>query len=130
MAAGVNLSFVAEPELAERVKEAARIDGVSQSQALARAATSGVLLSAAARRNLRFALDQGGAAARHDLSTALSRAVTQVANAVIKAQLQAQATASGVVPPAEQDILHEAVDAVRRHTKRPDRPRLSGKKAL
>jgi hypothetical protein len=118
MAAGVNLSFVAEPDLAARVKEAARIDGVSQSQAAARAAASGVLLSAAARRSLRFALEHGGPEARHDLSIALSRAVTQVANAVIKRQLLEKARASGLEPPAEQDILDEAVSAVAHHMAR------------
>jgi hypothetical protein len=118
MAAGVTLSFVAAPELADRVNEAARIDGVSRSQAAARAAASGVLLSAAARRSLLFTLGQGGPEARQELSIALSRAVTQVANAVIKRKLLEQAIASGVEPSPEQDILDEAVAAVGRRTER------------
>jgi hypothetical protein len=43
---GVTVSFLADPEIAAKVKEAARIDGVSQSQGTARAVASGVLLSA------------------------------------------------------------------------------------
>jgi hypothetical protein len=120
MVAGVNLSFVAEQDLADRVKEAARIDGVSQSQAAARAAALGVLLSAAARRNVRFALEQGGAAARQDLSLAVSRAVTQVADAVIKRQLREKALVSAAAPPTEEEILDEAVGAVDRNTRRQD----------
>ncbi len=116
--AGVTVSFVAEPELAARVKEAARIDGVSQNQAAARAAASGVLLSAAARRNLRFALEQGGVEAQRELAAALSRAVTQVANLVLKRQLLEQARASGREPATEAEILDEASDAVRRHMER------------
>jgi hypothetical protein len=117
--AGVTVSFVAEPELAARVKEAARIDGVSQSQAAARAAASGVLLSTAARRNLRFALEQGGAEAQRDLAAALSRAALQVANAVLKRQLLERAAGE---PPPEADILNEAEAAVRRYQARPGAP--------
>jgi hypothetical protein len=80
----------------------------------------GVLLSAAARRNVRFALEQGGAAARQDLSLAVSRAVTQVADAVIKRQLREKALASAAAPPTEEEILDEAVGAVDRNTRRQD----------
>jgi hypothetical protein len=127
MVAGVNVSFVAEPELADRVNEAARIDGVSRSQAAARAAASGVLLSAAARRSLLFTLGQGGPEARQELSIALSRAVTQVANSVIKRQLLEKALASGAGPSTEQDILDEAVAAVGRRMKRHDRTEYAGR---
>lgn len=113
--AGVTVSFVAEPGLVARVKEAARIDGVTQSQAAARAAASGVLLSPAARRSLRFALEEGGAEAQRDLATALSRAVTLVANAVLKRKLLERAQATGAGPSSEEEILEEASRAVRRH---------------
>ncbi len=63
--AGTTVSFIADPKLAARVKEIARSDGVTQSQAAARAAALGALLSPAARRTLRFVLDQGGEDARN-----------------------------------------------------------------
>jgi hypothetical protein len=95
--AGVTVSFVAEPELA------------------ARAAASCVLLSAAARRNLRFAWEQGGAEAPRELAAALSRTVTQVANSVLKWQLLEHARASEREPATEAEILDEASDPVRRN---------------
>jgi hypothetical protein len=118
--AGITVSFVADPALAARVKETARIDGVTQSQAAARAVASGILLSPAARRNLRFALEEGGAEAAGDLAVALSRAVAQAANAVIKRKLLEQARTAQVEPSSEEDILGEATLAVRRYLGRPD----------
>jgi hypothetical protein len=109
------MSFVADPELAAKVKEAARIDGVSQSQAAARAVASGVLLSAGARRNLRFALEEGGVDAQRALATELSRAVVQVANDVLTRKLMERARLKGGEPPSEDDIQEEANAAVRRH---------------
>jgi hypothetical protein len=106
------------PDLALRVREAARIDGISQSQAAARAVSCGVLLSPAARRNLRFLLAEGGPDAERDLADALSRAVAQVANDAIKKQLLDQARKAGTEPPAEAAILDEAAAAVRRHRNR------------
>ncbi len=113
--AGVTMSFVADPELAAKVKEAARIDGVSQSQAAARAVASGVLLSAGARRNLRFALEEGGVDAQRALATELSRAVVQVANDVLTRKLMERARLKDGEPPSEDDIQEEANAAVRRH---------------
>ncbi len=116
--AGVTVSFIAEPDLVARVKEAARTDGVSLSQAAARAAASGVLLSPAARRSLRFALEEGGLEAQRDLGIALSRAVTLVANAVVKRKLLERSRATGAAPSSEEEIVEEATDVVARHRER------------
>ena len=113
--AGVTLSFVAEPELVARVKETARIDGVTASHAAARAAAFGVLLSPAARRSLRFVLEEGGVEATRDLAVSLSRAVAQVANSVLKRQLLDQARNASLESSSEEDVLNEATAAVRRH---------------
>jgi hypothetical protein len=48
--AGVTVSFVADPPLAARVKAIARADGVTPSQAAARAAAVGTLIPPSARR--------------------------------------------------------------------------------
>ena len=107
--AGTTVSFIADPKLAARVKEIARSDGVTQSQAAARAAALGALLSPAARRTLRFVLDQGGEDAQRQLAVAVAKAIAQVSNAVIERQLLARSGAAGG---NEEGDAREAVDAV------------------
>jgi hypothetical protein len=80
-----------------------------------RAVASGVLLSAGARRNLRFALEEGGVDAQRALPTELSRAVVQVANDVLTRKLMERARLKDGEPPSEDDIQEEANAAVRRH---------------
>ena len=121
--AGTTVSFIADPKLAARVKEIARSDGVTQSQAAARAAALGALLSPAARRTLRFVLDQGGEDAQRQLAGAVAKAIAQVSNAVIERQLLARSGAAGG---NEEGDAREAVDAVaayrRTHTETPPAP--------
>jgi len=116
--AGVTVSFVAEPGLAARVREVARVDGVTQSQAAARAVAVGVLLPPAARRSLRLVMEEGGVEDQNELAAELSRAVNIVAHGVLDRQLKELARARGGEPPSEEEILEEATNAVRRYAER------------
>jgi hypothetical protein len=116
--AGVNMSFVAKPELAERVREIARTDGVSPSQAVARAATVGALVPTAARRALRFILEAGDAEAEEELAAALSRAIAKVSAGVLDRKLAAQAALREGEPPSEEELMERAVQAVAAYRRR------------
>lgn len=107
---GVTLSFVADPALAARVRDIARSDGVTQSQAAARASAVGALLPASARRSLRFLLQDGGDQAQRDLAALLTRAIAQAANAAIERQLLAAAPTAA--PESEEALAEQAVRAV------------------
>jgi hypothetical protein len=102
---GTTVSFIADAKLAARVKEIAKSDGVTQSQAAARASALGALLSPAARRTLRFVLDLG---------VALAKAIAQVGNSVLERQLLArsQAAGSSLDAQSEEADARRAVDAV------------------
>jgi hypothetical protein len=108
--AGVTVSFVADPALAARVKDIARADGITPSQAAARASALGTLVPAAARRTLRFILAEGGEAAQRDLATLITRAIAQVGNQVLERRLLAEARPDAAV--SEDAIAAEAVQAV------------------
>lgn len=112
--AGVTLSFVAGPALAARVKDIARSDGITPSQAAARASALGALLPAAARRTLRFVLTEGGDDAQRQLAALMTKAIAQVGNMVLERQLLAEVEKLGVSSCAEsdQDLADQAVRAV------------------
>lgn len=118
--AGTTVSFIADTKLAARVKEIARSDGITQSQAAARASALGVLLSPAARRTLRFVLDEGGEEAQQQLAAVMARAIAQVGNMVLERQLLTRARASGPGPDAEteEEFASRAVKAVADHRQR------------
>jgi len=120
---GMTMSFVADPELVERLKEIARSDGVSQSQAAARAAALGALLPSAARRNVRLLLAEDGTDVQNRLAVLLSRAVAQVSNEMLQKRLVER---SPVDLGPEEAIAEEAVRAVakyrRAHQEQPDLP--------
>jgi hypothetical protein len=105
---------VADPALAARVKEIARSDGVTPSQAAARATALGTLLPASARRTLRFLLTEGDDDAQNQLAVLMTKAIAQVGNAVLERQLLARAQA--LEPDAdretEEDLAEQAVTAV------------------
>ena len=118
MLAGRTVSFVADPKLAARVKEIARSDGVTQSQAAARASALGALLSPAARRTLRFVLEEGGEDAQGQLEVAIAKAIAQVGNSVLERQLLARSRAGSAADGgSEQDDASRAVLAVADHRK-------------
>lgn len=112
--AGTTVSFVADPKLAERVKEIARSDGITQSQAAARASTLGALLPPAARKSFRFVLEEGGDEAQRQLAMAMTKAIAQVANTVLEKQLLARARDLGLDAKAETEeaVAAKAVQAV------------------
>ena len=115
--AGVTVSFVADPKLAARVKEIARSDGVTPSQAAARASALGALLPPAARRMLRFILEEGGDEAQQQLAAVMAKAIAQVGNMVVERQLLARAQALGLDPSweTEEELADEAARAVAEH---------------
>ena len=116
--AGTTVSFIADPKLAARVKEIARSDGVTQSQAAARASALGALLSPAARRTLRFVLEEGGEEAQKQLAVAIAKAIAQVGNSVIERQLLARSRETGLVQDdSDEDDAKRAVDAVKDYRK-------------
>jgi len=94
--AGTTVSFVADPKLAARVKEIARSDGITQSQAAARASALGTLLPPAARRTFRVVLDEGSEETLDQLAVAIATAIAQIGNMVIERQLLAHAQAVGL----------------------------------
>ncbi len=112
--AGTTVSFVADPKLAERVKEIARSDGITQSQAAARASALGALLPPAARKSFRFVLEEGGDEAQRQLATAMTKAIAQIANTVLEQQLLARARNLGLdgTQETEEAIAAKAVKAV------------------
>jgi hypothetical protein len=112
--AGTAVSFIADPTLATRLKEIARSDGVTQSQAAARVAALGALLPPAARRTLRFVLAEGGEEAREQLAAAVAKAIAQVGNVVIERQLlaRAPALAAGSDRESEEELADRASRAV------------------
>ncbi len=111
---GTTVSFVADPTLAARVREIARSDGITQSQAAARASALGALLPPAARRTFRFIMEEGGEDAQQLLAVVMTRAIAQIGNNVLEQQLLARASRLGVdqTEDTEADISHQAVDAV------------------
>ncbi len=111
--AGITVSFVAEPPLAARVKDIARSDGVTPSQAAARAVALGALLPPAARRTLRFILAEGGDEARERLTALLSKAIAQVGNAVVEQQLLARAPRSAAEGDAGDDVAEQPAASFR-----------------
>ena len=116
--AGSTLSFVADPTLVARIKEIAKSDGVSQSQAAARASAFGAMLSPAARKTLRFALEEGGAEATEQLTVAIAKAIAQVGNMVLERQLLSRGRQAGPdVDGSEEEDAKEAVDAVKSYRK-------------
>jgi hypothetical protein len=94
--AGVTVSFVADPKLAARIKEIARSDGVTPRQAVARASALGTLLAPAARRTLRFVLDEGGEDAQRQLAVLMTKTLALVGNTVVERQLLAHAQEQGL----------------------------------
>jgi len=112
--AGVTLSFVADPALVARVKDIARTDGLTQSQATARASALGVLLPASARRTLRFVLAEGGDEAQQQLAMLMTKAIAHVGNTVLERQLLARANGPGMElgTETEEDLAAQAVQAV------------------
>ena len=117
--AGITVSFIADPKLAARVKEIARSDGVTQSQAAARAAALGAMLPMVARRTLRFVLEEGGEEAQKHLASAMAKAIAQVGNSVIERQLLARSREPGLVQDdgSEEEDAIRAVNAVRDYRK-------------
>ena len=113
--AGTTVSFIADSKLAARVKEIARSDGITQSQAAARASALGTLLPPAARRTLRFIMDEGGEEAQQQLAILIARAIGQVGNAVIERQLLSRAQALGLDPETEEELADRAAEAVADH---------------
>lgn len=124
--AGTTVSFIADAALTARIREIARSDGVTQSQAAARASALGALLPPAARRTLRFVMDEGGDDARHQLSAVLAKAIAQVGNQVLKRQLLAHASTAGLArenarsaflgsTETEEELAQVAVEAVADH---------------
>jgi hypothetical protein len=113
--AGVTVSFVADPVLADRIREIARSDGVTPSQAAARASALGALLPASARRTLRFILTEGGGEDQRQLAVLMAKAIGQVGSVVLERQLleSARAGAPGGAEETEQEIDREAVRAVK-----------------
>lgn len=112
--AGTTISFRADPKLAARVKEIARSDGVTQSQAAAQASAVGALLPAAARRALRFVLEEGDEEAQKQLATVIAKAIGQVSNRVLEQQLLARANGLGLdgTEETEKELTDRAVKAV------------------
>jgi hypothetical protein len=113
--AGVTVSFVADPVLADRVREIARSDGVTPSQAAARASALGVLLPASARRTLRFILTEGGSEDQRQLAVLMAKAIGQVGSMVLERQLLESARDGGLSgeEETEAEIDREAVQAVK-----------------
>lgn len=113
--AGTTVSFIADPKLAARVEDIARSDGVTRSQAAARASALGALLPPAARRTLRFVLAEGGDEAQKQLTIALAKAIAQVGNSVVERQLLARSREAGLIQDdgSEEEGALRAVDAVR-----------------
>lgn len=118
--AGTTVSFIADAALTARIREIARSDGVTQSQAAARASALGALLPPAARRTLRFVMEEGGDDARQQLAAVLAKAIAQVGNRVLERQLLARADAAGLAPTeTEEELARLAVEAVAdRHRQR------------
>ncbi len=112
--AGTTVSFIADPKLAARIKEIARSDGVTQSQAAARASALGAMLSPAARRTLRFVVEEGGEEAQRQLEVALAKAIAQVGNSVLERRLLARDRGAGAAGDGggEEDDTRRAVAAV------------------
>jgi hypothetical protein len=112
--AGVTLSFVADAALVARVKDIARSDGITASQAAARTSALGALLPTAARGTLRFLLTEGGVEAERQLATLVTKAIGRVGNTVLERQLLARAQALGVDPGAQsdEDLADQAVQVV------------------
>ena len=117
--AGTTISFVADPNLAARIKDIAKSDGVTQSQAAARASALGTLLSPAARRTLRFVLGEGGEDGQRRLAVALAKAIAQVGHSVLEQQLLARSQAAGLPlhGDSEEEDARRAVDAVAQYRK-------------
>jgi hypothetical protein len=113
--AGVTVSFVADPILADRIREIARSDGVTPSQAAARASALGALLPASARRTLRFILTEGGSEEQRQLAVLMAKAIGQVGSVVLERQLleSAQAKGPGGEEETGEDIDRKAVQAVK-----------------
>ena len=113
--AGVTVSFVADPALADRVREIARSDGVTPSQAAARASALGALLPASARRTLRFILTEGDSEDQRQLAVLLAKAIGHIGNSVLERQLLETAHARGLSgeEETEADIDWEAVQSVK-----------------
>ena len=112
--AGVSLSFVASPRVAERIREIAGSDGITASQAVARSLALGVGLPSSARRTLRFVLSEGGEEARSQLISEVTKAIARVGNSVVEARLRTHAKAhgSGVLGETEEELAAQAVQAV------------------
>lgn len=135
--AGVTVSFVADPILADRVREIARSDGVTPSQAAARAAGLGALLPATARRTLRFILTEGGGEDQRQLAVLMAKAIGQIGSIVLERQLLDSARTRGLSGQGEteRETAREAVQAVKDHrrdqlnTNRPLGPELPSRSA-
>lgn len=109
--AGVNISFVVAPEVAERLQSAARADGVTASRATSLAIIPGAFLPAHARRLLRFIVEEGGEDAVRELQEGVTRAISLVGNAVLERQLRDRARQRGA-PAADTTEEADAADAV------------------
>lgn len=112
--AGRTVSFVADAGLVQRIHEIARADGITPSQAAARASLLGTLLPASARRALRFVLAEGGEDARRQLTVQMTKIIAQISNMVLERQLLERAQALGVNADAEteEELAEQAVRAV------------------
>src|SRR4051812_33787593 len=113
--AGVNMSFVVAPEVAERLQSAARADGVTPSRATSLAVILGAFLPAHARRLLRFIVEEGGDEAVRDLQDRVTRAISAVGNSVLERQMLERARERGARPgdTTEEEDAADSVELVR-----------------
>lgn len=119
--AGVTVSFVANPALAAQMKEIASADGISASQAVARASALGAMLPASARRAFRRILDAGDHEAHRELAVLVARAIAQTGNNMVQRQLLKRAEKETSENMNEEALVRESVVAVQDY--------LSGEKA-
>jgi hypothetical protein len=116
--AGRTVSFIADPSLEERVAEIARADGVTRSQAAARASAFGTLLPTAARRAGRFVLEEGDDEAQRQLTAGIAKAIARASNVLLERRLLAQAEVRGRTSnETEEQLEARAVGAVAAYRK-------------
>ena len=121
--AGRIVSFVADPILEERVAEIARADGVTRSQAAARASAIGTLLSTAARRAARFVVEEGDEEAQKHLTAGIAKAIARTSNHLLERKVLAQSKALGqVTDETEEQLSDRAVAAVAAYRAERGRP--------
>src|SRR5277367_2554029 len=124
--AGINMSFVVAPEVAERLQSAARVDGVTPSRATSLAVILGAFLPAHARRLLRFIVEEGGDEAVRDLQDRVTRAISVVGNSVLERQLLERAQERGALPAdtTEEEDAAESAELVRQARRKRTEARL------